>query len=383
MKAKSTKTVLYLIESLNPCGAEHALVRLATGINRQRWKPVVWVLRDGRMDLKQALTDANIEVVDQSRFGWKLTSRLQLSKLVRSSARMRRLRPDIVHSFSICGYGNEPWTVKTSIGTKYVVRKASERMMGIKQVWEWKYRKADAVVALTQRMRKQLLDTFCDTPLEKKLHVIPNGVDVEEFSPGDRNGQLRQELGLGSHTQLIASVGRLSTRKNHAFLLKSFAQAKSRLADNCQLVIAGRGGDESEESALRALAQQLKISDRVRLIGHRDNIASVLRECDVFVLSGIADSEGASNALLEAMSTGLACITTRNGSEEVIDDGSDGIVVSCDDEAEMSTAIHRLCAHSATRDAMGVSARTKVANHFSIQETISANERLYGTLTTR
>jgi len=118
---------------------------------------IVCLYREGRRDLLEELRVADVRVIDKPDLNWHYNMQLQLGSLLRSSLMIRRLQPAIVHSLSVAGFGNEPLAVWLGGCPRYVVRKASERREGIARVWEWKYKPADRIVVLTQRMRALLL----------------------------------------------------------------------------------------------------------------------------------------------------------------------------------------------------------------------------------
>lgn len=135
----------------------------------------------------------------------------------------------------------------------------------------------------------------------------------------------------------IVTAGRLVDQKNHRLLIRAFAIFRENHPDH-HLYIYGEGELEKD---LAALAEELGLADQVHLEGFREDVYEEMRDAEQFVLS--SDFEGLSNALMEAMQMGLACISTDcTGSDELIQDGKDGLIVPVGDADAMARAMCRL-----------------------------------------
>jgi glycosyltransferase involved in cell wall biosynthesis len=171
-------------------------------------------------------------------------------------------------------------------------------------------------------------------------------------------------------------VGRLDLVKDHATLLDAFARIHTHDGGATWLVLAGDG---SERSRLTDLAERLGIEARTLFLGHRDDIPRVLAACDVFALSSL--TEGMSNALLEAMGTGLACVATRvGGNDEVIDEGETGFLVPSRDPAALAVALRHVVSDPALCAELGAAGRRRVSAEFSLATMASRYESLYASL---
>jgi glycosyltransferase involved in cell wall biosynthesis len=106
------------------------------------------------------------------------------------------------------------------------------------------------------------------------------------------------------------------------------------------------------------------LNDKVRFLGHRDDIPCILAITDVFVLP--SRSEGQPGALVEAMASGLPCVGTRvGGVPEVITDGHDGLLVGGGDVGAMTQAIAKLLENRNLRKILGDNAK-ETAKRFDI-----------------
>ena len=127
---------------------------------------------------------------------------------------------------------------------------------------------------------------------------------------------------------------RLMPQKNHELLIRSFARFHRQFPEYT-LHIFGEGELEGE---LRRLIGSLGLTAHAFLEGNDPNVHERIRDAEMFVLS--SDFEGLSNALLECMAMGIACISTRcEGSADVIRDGENGLLVDIGDEEGLARAM--------------------------------------------
>lgn len=234
---------------------------------------------------------------------------------------------------------------------------------------EWLMRRA-WFVALSSEIRAEL--EGLGAPAEHILD-IPNGVDEEVYRPADpaERARLRRELGLPAGA-VGAYVGRLEHIKGVDRLVRALADV-----DDVTLVIVGDG---TERPALEKLAADLGVEGRTRFVGFSDRVPDYLRAADAFLLA--SRGEGMSNALLEAMASGLACVATEaSGVRELLGDDR-GLVVAGDDGEAWSQALGRLAADEALRARLGQNASALVRQRYSLDATadalVSAYERLAG-----
>jgi glycosyltransferase involved in cell wall biosynthesis len=183
------------------------------------------------------------------------------------------------------------------------------------------------------------------------IGVINNGVYTDTFFP-------KPEKKLTRPIKLL-TVCRLISRKRIDMLIEAVAYTK-KLGMTVQLNIAGHGNLLAE---LTRLTKELNVREQVNFMGRisAENMPQVYRDNDIFIMSSA--HEGMSNAMLEAMATGLPIITTRcEGVEELIDDN--GIVVEKDDAELIAAAIKEL-AGDTDRYTRTASAAKRQAGNFT------------------
>lgn len=232
---------------------------------------------------------------------------------------------------------------------------------------------ADAIVALNRELIAELVTNGF---LQERIARINNGVSIPETAWNASRAQaLRHSLGLPGGP-LLLYVGRLHPQKGVDDLLRTLP-ALVRRHPELTLILLGDGPAEAD---LRALAAELGIAHRARFLGFRDP-APYLQTADIFVLP--TWSEGISNALLEAMSIGLPCITTRvSGNIEVITHGEAGFLVEPRQPQALEQAIAASLDDPVLRLKMGRNARQLAREAYSVDRMVADYRSLFTHLVT-
>ena len=132
-----------------------------------------------------------------------------------------------------------------------------------------------------------------------KYEILPNGVDIEAFRDRALENDVRSELELDKKSFVLCCNARLEKQKNHFTLLRAMKD------NDFELVLVNDGSFKGE---IERKIKSLNLVNRVHVLGKRNDVPSILRASDVFVLPSF--TEGMSNALLEAMALGLPCIVS-------------------------------------------------------------------------
>ncbi|MCG3174193.1 MAG: D-inositol-3-phosphate glycosyltransferase [Myxococcota bacterium] len=205
---------------------------------------------------------------------------------------------------------------------------------------------------------------------------LPNGVDATVFhppSPAERV-QARRALGLGDHHLVLAYVGRLTREKGVGDLVDAWAMAVRRMRHDAAplLLLAGDGPQRPE---LEERARNSGVGGGVRFLGEISDIPGFLAAAGGFVLPSW--NEGVSNALLEAMASGLPCIATAVGGTPAVL-GECGWLVRPRDPRELAEAIAGWAYDPPRRGKSGENARRRIEEHYSIGAIAARYRELYG-----
>ena len=199
-----------------------------------------------------------------------------------------------------------------------------------------------------------------DCSLRERLHVLYHGTDVGQFNP----------IGRQPEAGRVLSVGRLVPKKGHSVLLHALAALAARGLDfTCDVF-----GEGELRPALEAEIGRLDLRSRVRLRGAtpREELLPEYRRASVFALTPMVmpggDRDGIPNVLVEAMACAVPVVSARvSGIPELIEHGTDGLLVEPADAAAIADAIERLLRDPELASSMGLAGRRKVERLFDVR----------------
>jgi glycosyltransferase involved in cell wall biosynthesis len=179
-------------------------------------------------------------------------------------------------------------------------------------------------------------------------------------------------MGLPLEGPIIGSVGRLDWIKGYDLLVEASALVLKKRPD----VWFAVAGDGHERSALEEQIHRLRVADRWRLIGWRDELNLIYRAFDLSVLP--SRNEGMGRAAVEAMACGLAVVATAvGGLPSVVEDEVTGILVPPEDPRALADAILKLLENEATRRKMEAEGPRRAQELFSKEVMIKRIDKLY------
>ncbi len=229
----------------------------------------------------------------------------------------------------------------------------------------------DRIVAPTTAVLDAVAAT--EGAARRRMLCIPNGVDASRFRPTDATSRTRTRTALGilPGTPLVGCVADLFDVKRHVDLIDAFAQVRAEIPQ-ARLVLIGDG---PLRSAIEKRARDRRITDAVHLLGSRKDIDALLPALDLFVLA--SDTEGMSNAILEAQACGLPVIATEVGGNTDLVDSTCGQLVAPRDPDALAAAMLALLRDADLCKRMGVAARDRVTSKHSLEAMAHAYASLY------
>jgi len=246
----------------------------------------------------------------------------------------------------------------------------------------WSYSQADLFLGISPYL--QQLYYSSGLPREK-FWLIPNGVDLERFRPGDRDQRqaLRRELRLPEELTLILFVGFFSHEKHPDLLFEAWTRLLVGELPITGLVFVGATRsryyevDPALAQKIRAESHRRGVEKQVIFVEVTHEIEKYYRAADVFVLP--SSREGFSNALLEAMATGLPCVASKlQGVTDVsIDNGINGLLFPPGDVVALENALRSLLKDPTFAQELGSRARATVEERYSITQTASRTLEAY------
>ena len=217
------------------------------------------------------------------------------------------------------------------------------RVIGEEQV----VAEADRLVANTDEEARQLVDFYGADP--RRTLVIPPGVDLQRFRPGDRQAA-RQRIGVAPDAVVLLFVGRIQPLKAPDMLLHAAARMLAddpALRPRLQVLVVGApsGSGLAEPQRLQELAVSLGVTDVVRFIPPQapEQLADHYRAADVTVVPSHNESFGL--VALEAQACGTPVVAAAvGGLSTAVADGVSGVLVDRRDPADYAAAIRRVLA---------------------------------------
>lgn len=293
---------------------------------------------------------------------------------------------DIIH----CHQAYSPATIgilaKFLLKKKVVVKITASNEYGevqeMKRLPFFKIRKkfleeVDKFILISPQVKKELLGIGM---LEEKMVYIPNGIELRSECSFDAisKNTARKRLQL-PYRQIVIFSGRLSREKSLDTLLHAWKEVNNKVT-GAHLLFLGDGGNfRNVEEELRGLSRELGLDKTVHFMGRVDNVHDYLLASDVFVLPSI--SEGMSNALLEAMMSGLAVIASKiDANNNVIQDKINGLLFECKNSNQLSDFIVLLLNETELRRNLGREAKKSAIEKYSMDLVADKHLQLYNQL---
>ncbi len=327
-------------------------------------------------DFRYRLTNKNVQVMalNRSKIGtWAL--RREIFKICRD------LEPSILHTRNLSGldavfparlagvkyclHGEHGWDVGDLGGNKLrpiLLRKIHSLFI-------------DDYVTVSVHLKNYLIDKVGIKP--SRILQIYNGVDTGKFFPRHDLVEAVFPAGFASDDSVvIGSVGRVQAVKDQETLLRAFAELANETLDfrnRLRLVLVGDGPLLQK---LRQLSVELGVAELCWMPGTSENIPSILRAMDIFVLPSLM--EGISNTVLEAMASGLPVIATGvGGNLELVVENQTGKFFTPGKINELSGILRAYVNDLALRKIQGRNARTLALTQFSLESMTSNYQAVY------
>jgi len=357
--------VLQLIPTLDRSGAEKQMVMLSKGLPRDRFQVEAAVLtRSG--PLESELAEAGVPITSiAKRFKFDPFALGRLTRLMKAG------KFDVVQTwlFAANAYGR---VAARRAGVPVVV--TAEMAVDL-----WKGRVEKAV--------DRRLATACDKLVgnsdavvdyyrklgvpEDRLERIYSGV-ADEPPPAVDPADVRVEIGFPPDAKLALFAGRLAPQKRVGDLLKVL-DLLQHVQPDLRTAIVGEGPMRRE---LEKLAGQYDLAEKVRFLGHRDDVPRLMAAADVVALT--SEYEGLPNVVLEAMMLGKPVVATAApGTTEVVVDGATGVLAPIGDIPLLARGLRDLVRDPRRAQALGAAGRARALADFRADAMVARFADLY------
>jgi glycosyltransferase involved in cell wall biosynthesis len=367
-KCSANKTVMHLIDTTGPGGAETVFIDLADKMRNFGYRSITVVRGKGwvydelcKRDLKPIIMPAKGSF--NVKFVWSL---LKLVRVNRVALIQSHLLGSNVYA-AIVGILSRVPVVATYHGMVDV--SPNERFKRAKH-WVMQHG-ISHYVTVSQRLAKNVQAQGLLDPA--KSSTIYNGIDISRYEKMAAR-PLVDELGIAQDSVLVGSVGNVRAAKDYAMLVKVAAIVVEQNA-KVHFVIAGHQKAELMDE-LNKLILKLGLTSNVHFIGFCDDSAQFLAQMDIFALS--SKSEGFSISTIEGMATGLPVLVTRcGGPEEIVSHGETGWLVEPQSETVFANALLMLLSDESLREKLGEAGKKAVAAKFDLTAMLGAYDAHY------
>jgi len=369
----STK-VLHVIANFGVGGAEVGLARLVNNLHRENCQHSI-------CSLGSDLTTKNTLRPEIDCFSLEING-ANYGVFIKLAKVLRERSIDIVHVNNLA-----PW-LDAALAARMAGCQCIETFHGIEETF--------ARFPLLRRMilrtaaAMSVAITVVDTSVAERLSeltgingngvdVIPNAVDINDFGPAKsiiEKEILKERLGFTKNTFLLGCVAGLRPVKNHHGLIEAFASILSDKRLNKKDLQLALIGDGALRSDLERLAASLGVAGQVCFLGNRNDVTTILKALDLFVLN--SKTEGMSYAVIEAMASGIPIVATNVGANvDLVSHEYDGLLVEQGNTGELSNRILQLIMDRDLRLEFGSNARKKIIKNYSFDKVMGLYEKLY------
>ena len=239
--------------------------------------------------------------------------------------------------------------------------------------------KGEAVIAISKAIFSHIMETYHTPP--ERITLVYRGVDVNLFCPGavsaHRIHTVRNRWQLvGNRSPVILMPGRLARWKGQEVFVRSLAKIKHLPWQ--ALCVGALDHRSSYQKTLRNLIADERLEDRIRLVGHCDDMPAAYMVSDVVVSASSSQPEAFGRVVVEAQAMGRPVIATAHGgSLETVLDGQTGWLVKPNNVADLSTALGEALRNPALRGQLGRRGQEWVNDNFTVQKMCDKTLSLY------
>jgi glycosyltransferase involved in cell wall biosynthesis len=360
--------IAFFIRSLDKGGAEQQLVTIARALAERGHTVSVMVFYPGGA-LESELPPAGVRLISLDKRG-----RFDVASFVGRALRIiRKERPDVLHGYlsaaNILVVSLRHWVrtpVVVGLRSSYVdLGRYGWFVGGSYRLERLAARFADLVIVNSSAGFDHALAAGLS---RERLQMIPNGIDTHRFNrDADGRARVRREWAVSPAECLVGVVGRLDPMKDHPTFLRAAAEAASRHPE-LRFVCVG-DGLPAYRTELRALGESLGLGPRLVWAGERSDMPAVYNALDVACSSSYG--EGFSNAVGEAMASGVPCVVTDVGDSASIV-GDTGVVVPPRDASALARGFESSAEHLS---GVGDRVRKRIEDQFSVSRLAERTER--------
>ena len=367
--------ILYVTSVASHWGSEQSLLNLLKHLDRQRYSPFLLSVNGSFL---QKLEENQIPY--KTFFSYTLTKKhiVKFAHLVcwlawfTKQNKFALVHSNDIHSAQYSLLAARAARVPSVLHIRNI---ALERWLG------WKNRAificASRTIAISKETQRSLLKIGLNPD---KIHIIPNAVDLNEFTEEVSGTMFRQEAGADKTKILIGVVGRITPHKGQHI----FAQAIPHILNsfpNSKFVIVGEDTTPNAhfKKDVQKILVDLGIPNVVHFTGFRRNVPEIMKALDLLVVPSLSEPFG--RVVIEAMAMKTPVVATDSGgTSDIIQHGINGLLVPIDNPAAIANAVVRLLSDKNYYTMISNNSRRSVEKYYSVPLHIERIQEIYDSL---
>jgi glycosyltransferase involved in cell wall biosynthesis len=300
---------------------------------------------------------------------WQLTETIQREHI-------DILHAHVARDYTFCGIATR-LAIKHEYPVRYFLTRHHYHPIKANPVYQWTLADVHKLIAVSKTVEARLHEAFPQHA--ERIEIVPNWVDLRRIGNLNRDAA-RHAMGL-RRSWAIGLIGQLTPLKRQDLFLRAAQQLiRQRHWSDVDFVIVGAPdtseADEHYAKSLRALANELGISEQVHFTGFVNDLPQRMLAFDVVVAP--SDNEAFSLSIIEAMAAGCAVVATRvGGLAEIVEDEITGLLIEPDDMWGLVNALSRLLVDRHLRVQIGELASLTVRERYERERVIDRIEELY------
>jgi len=372
--------ILFVIDTLGTGGAERSLADMLPALARAGITCSVAYFYRPQVSLEHLFVEqgADLRFLGRRTVAQRLAA---LRQLIRSE------RPNIVHTTlfesnvlgRLASIGQRSLVLSSLVNTSYdPIRLQNSDINPLKLS---AVRTIDALTARYLTTHFHAITEAVKTSASATLGVPPDRITTIERGRDGGSGpasaearrQARATFGLSNTDEVIVSVGRQDYQKGQRFLVEAMAEVAAR-RPKARLLIAGRPGRQS--AVVEQTCRDVGVKERVRILGHRNDVPALLESADLFVFPSLY--EGLGGALIEAMATGLPIVASKIPAIEcVVEEGRNALLVERGNSRALAGAMIDLLENGTQAGAFGRRSREIFDERFTLDRCMARMIEFY------
>lgn len=351
-------------------GTERHCVQLASGLREEGVEVLVACRPRSPLHQKAVELGVETELLDASRFPLLCLGRIQ--NLLRSG------RVSVLHTHNgvttaLGALARRGVRRGALVATQHFIEPARTRRRGF-SAWmvgglqRWNEKGVNRWVAISAGVREAMLRR--GDAENSRIALVPNGMQGPPCAEKTRS-EARQALGMDASDWVLVCPARLEAEKDHRTLLHASGMLQAEGVSFRVFCV----GDGSLRSRLQATVEALKLTDRVRFVGHQEVVEDWIRAADAVVLPSPAEPFGL--VLLEAMSRNLPVVAADSGGPREILEGGAGVVFFPGDARDLAQKLLDLRRDPVRLEAIAQAGHIRWEQHFTHRKMVQSMRAVY------